>query len=900
MNTSSDTDTPPSWHAMPADAVMEQLNAKQEGLSSAEATRRHGEQGPNRLTPANERTAFERFITQFTNTLVMVLLAAAIVMVVIGEWLDAAVVGGVVLINAIIGFIQEGRAEKALEAVQKAVAPKASVFRNGRAQTVPAETLVSGDVVLVKSGDLVPADLRIIEERGLEVQEAALTGESNAVSKSAEAVEHDAALGDRAGMAYSGTIIARGEGRGVVIAIGDETEIGHIGRMIAETGTTDTPLGQQITRFSRWLTLAILVLAAVTFGAGVWLQGFGAVEMFEAAVGLAIAAVPEALPAILTITMAVGVTRMARRKAIIRRLPAVETLGAVNVICADKTGTLTSNRLTVRSALTNEGRFAIDGQGYAPEGDIRNEKHGGAGSATDDKLLRDLAKAAILCSDASLSENGGEWSIEGDLTDGALIVFAHKVGFDSDEVRKKAPRLDAVPYESDQQYMASLNEDDGRRTIYLKGAPERILDLSDRVATAKGDTALCRDEWLQAVDEVAGQGERLLAVARQDTQTGRLDTGVVERGGFTLIGLVGMIDPARPEARDSIRTCEAAGIEVKMVTGDHAVTAKAIGASLGLQPNVITGPELDRLDDEQFAKAVRDHAIIARATPEHKLRMVNALRSDGRIIAMTGDGFNDAPALKNADVGVAMGGMGTDAAKQAAEMVLTDDNFASIVDAVEEGRTVYDNIRKAILYILPTSFGEAGLIILAVLLGQTLPITALQILWINLVTEVTLSVSIAFDPAESDIMKRKPRQRDAPLLSRFLSWRLAFVTMLMTVGGYALFLWRQESGSIEEARTLVVNTIVMFEIAYLFNCRRLHESVLSFAVLIKNRVILLSIAAVLALQVLFTYAGFMNGLFGSAPVSVADWGMAALFGLGLFAIVEIEKLISRRVWPWPA
>jgi magnesium-transporting ATPase (P-type) len=896
MDTSRDTDTPPSWHTMPADAVMQQLNAKREGLSSAEAKRRHEQQGPNRLTPANERTAFERFVAQFTNTLVMVLLAAAVVMVAIGQWLDAAVVGGVVLINAIIGFIQEGRAEKALEAVQKAVAPKASVLRSGRAQTVPAETLVSGDVVLVKSGDLVPADLRIIEEKGLEAQEAALTGESHAAAKSADVVEQDAALGDRAGMAYSGTMIARGEGRGVVIAIGDETEIGHIGRMMAETGTADTPLGQQITRFSRWLTFAILLLAAVTFGAGVWLQGFSAVEMFEAAVGLAIAAVPEALPAILTITMAVGVTRMARRKAIIRRLPAVETLGAVNVICADKTGTLTSNRLTVRSALTSEGRFALDGQGYAPEGDIRNEKHG-SGDATDDKLLQDLAKAAILCSDASLSENGGEWSIEGDLTDGALIVFAHKVGFDSDAVREKAPRLDAVPYESDQQYMASLNEEDGRRTIYLKGAPERILDLSDRVATAEGETSLNRDEWLQAVEEVAGQGERLLAVARQDTQTGRLDTGIVGRGGFTLIGLVGMIDPARPEARDSIRTCEAAGIEVKMVTGDHAVTAKAIGASLGLRPKVITGPELDRLDDEQFAKAVRDHAIIARATPEHKLRMVGALRSDGRIIAMTGDGFNDAPALQNADVGVAMGGMGTDAAKQAAEMVLTDDNFASIVDAVEEGRTVYDNIRKAILYILPTSFGEAGIIILAVLLGQTLPITALQILWINLVTEVTLSVSIAFDPAESDIMKRKPRQRDAPFLSRFLSWRLAFVTMLMTVGGYALFLWRLESGSIEEARTLVVNTIVMFEIAYLFNCRRLHESVLSFAVLIENRVILLSIAAVLALQVLFTYASFMNDLFGSAPVGVNDWGIAVLFGLALFVIVEIEKLISRRVWP---
>jgi magnesium-transporting ATPase (P-type) len=882
----------PVWHSLPADEVLERVNAPARGLSGEEAARRGEQQDLNRITPAEKRSAWRRFLAQFANALVAVLLGAMAVMAALGDWLDAAVVGAVVLVNAVIGFIQEGRSERALEQVRKAVAHKATVVRDGHAQSVDAEHVVVGDIVAVKSGDLVPADLRLIEAKGLAVQEAALTGESTTTAKKVDPVDERAGLGDRASMAYSGTVIARGQGKGVVVAIGDQTEIGRIGRLLAGAERIETPLAGQLKSFSRRLTATILVLAVAVFSTGVWLHDLSPSEMFQAAVGLAVAAIPEALPAILTITMAIGVTRMARRKAIVRRLPAVETLGSVDVICADKTGTLTSNQLTVQSATTCNGAYFVEGQGYDPSGDIRREDGGGD---ADEPLLEDLARAALLSSDASVRKVEGEWRIDGDLTDGALVVFASKAGLEPDEVRRRFKRIDAVPYEADRQYMASLNEIDGKRVISVKGAPERILELSDRIATVGNGESLDRGRWLSTVEELASGGQRVLAVARREaTNADKLAPEDIESGGFTLLGLCGMIDPARPEAKPSIAKCRDAGIQVRMVTGDHAKTAQAIASSLGLEGKAIAGPELDRLDEDGFGRAAREHPIIARATPEHKIGLIDALRAEGRTIAMTGDGFNDAPALNRADVGVAMGKTGTDAAKEAAEIVLTDDNFASIVDAVEEGRTVYDNIRKAIIYILPTSFGEAGIIILAVLLAQDLPITALQILWVNLVTEVTLSISIAFDQPAPDIMQRPPRPRSTPLLSGFLVWRIALVTMLMTLGAYGLFLWRLGDGSIEEARTLVVNSFVMFEIAYLFNCRYLQASSVDWHVLSGNRIALLSIVAVLLLQAAFTYLGFMNALFGSAPIGMIDWALAALLGLALFAAIEVEKRIGRK------
>jgi len=868
-----------AWHAIETGDALDRLASGPDGLAAQEAERRLAEQGPNRLTPAKRQSALLRFLGQFTNLLVLVLLVSAVIMLLIGELLDAAVVGALVVVNALIGFIQEGRAERALEAVRKAVAPEALVVRNGRQITVPAETLVTGDIAVLSAGTIVPADLRLIEQRGLEIQEAALTGESAPVGKSLRPCAEDSPLAERGSMAWSGTTVARGAGLGAVVATGDATEIGRIGSMLARHESIETPLSRQLDSFSGRLTIAILAIAALVFAIGSWLNDMGMVDAFRAAVGVAIAAVPEALPAILTISMAVGVTRMARRRAIIRKLPAVEALGSVDIICADKTGTITENRLTVRTALTAGGRFEISG------GDEQAE--------TDDPLLHDLARGALLANDAQIRREDGDWAIEGDLTDGALLIFAHKLGLDGD----KAERLASVPYEADQQYMAVLDRDGEGTSIWLKGAPERVLALCTRQTGPDGETPIDRDGWAKQVDALAAEGERVLAIARKPAEAASsLDTAAVDNGDFSLLGLVGMIDPARSGVKDSIARAREAGIAVKMITGDHPATARAIGASVGLEGETVTGTELDRLEDGEFASRAAQATIFARATPQHKQRLIGALQAQNKSIAMTGDGFNDAPALQKADIGVAMGGRGTEAAREASDMVLTDDNFTSIVAAVHEGRTVYENIRKALVYILPTSFGEAGLIILAVLLDQPLPITALQILWVNLVTEATLSVAIAFDPAEPDLMRRPPRPRGEPLLTGFLMWRIGFVATLMTLAGWYLFGRFSDAGSVELARTVVVNGLVACEIGYLLNCRHLRQPAVHLDVLLANPVVLVSIGSVIALQILFTYAPFMQALFGSVALGWADWGFVILFGVLAYAIVEIEKWITRHGW----
>ncbi|AKH43779.1 calcium-translocating P-type ATPase [Altererythrobacter atlanticus] len=866
-----------SWHAIAVDDALARLVSSAEGLSGEEAERRLAEQGPNRLTPPRRESALLRFLAQFTNLLVLVLLVSAVVMLLIGELLDAAVVGSLVIVNAAIGFIQEGRAQRALEAVRNAVAPEALVLRGGRQKTVPATTLVTGDVVVLAAGTIVPADLRLIEERGLEIQEAALTGESAPVGKSLMPCPETCPLAERSDMAWSGTTVARGAGLGLVIATGDNTEIGQIGTMLARRERINTPLSRQLNRFSARLTVAILIIAAAVFAIGSWLNQMHMVEAFRAAVGVAIAAVPEALPAILTISMAVGVTRMAGRRAIIRKLPAVEALGSVDIICADKTGTITENRLTARTALTTNGRFEIPGA------------ENGANAA--DPLVQKLARGALLANDAQIRREDGEWAIEGDLTDGALLIFARKLGVERDG----AQRIASIPYEADQQYMAVLEDDPQGTAIWLKGAPERVLALCSSQAEEGGDRPVDHDLWARRVDRLAADGERVLAIAcrRADGAT-RLDPAAIHAGDFTLLGLVGMIDPPRAGVKEAIASARQAGIAVKMITGDHPATAGAIAASVGLEGDTVTGTELDQLTDAEFAGRADSATIFARATPQHKQRLIGALQSQDKSIAMTGDGFNDAPALQKADIGVAMGGRGTEAAREASDIVLTDDNFTSIVAAVHEGRTVYENIRKALVYILPTSLGEAGLIILAVMLDQPLPITALQILWINLVTEATLSLAIAFDPAEPAMMQHPPRPRHESLLTRFLIWRIAFVATLMTLATWYLFDRFSEEASLELARTIVVNGLVACEIGYLINCRHLHRPAIGLDVLLANRIVPMSIAAVIGLQMMFTYAPFMQALFGSVPLGWADWGFIASLGLLVYAVVELEKLITRR------
>jgi magnesium-transporting ATPase (P-type) len=875
--------------------VLERLDVTSAGLTCQAAEHRLEAEGPNKLTAQRGYPLTVRLLGQFTNTLVLVLLAAAVVMLLIGQRLDALVIAGVVVANALIGFVQEGRAERALEAVRKAVAPEATVIRDGSLLTLPAQCVVRGDIVALKAGDIVPADLRLIEEQGLEIQQGALTGESVPVAKSSKAIPSETALAEREDMAWSGTIVARGVGRGVVVATGDATEIGRIGTMLARAEPRDTPLSRQLSRFGRRFTASILALAVVVFVTGAWLWERDTAEMFRAAVGLAIAAVPEALPAILTITMAVGVTRMARRRAVIRKLPAVETLGSVEVIWTDKTGTITRNQLTVSAAATAEADYEVEGIGYDPIGSVLRA---GAKVPEDDMLLRTLARGAALANDGSLRLAAGEWSVEGDLTDGALLVFATKAGLDIERECATAQRLAEIPYEADQQYMATLNRTGERIVLWVKGAPERVLDFCDKALEANGEQPLDRGAWDRRIEQMAGEGLRLIAIARKHVSSEVLTLETVMQRGLTLVGIVGMIDPARPEASESIASAGSAGIEVKMITSDHPVTATAIAASVGLRGPTVTGPELDALDDLAFDAAARNAVIVARATPEHKQRLIESLQRQGRSSAMTGDGFNDAPALMKADVGVAMGGRGTEAARAAADIVLADDNFASIIAAVREGRTVYDNIRKAVAYILPTSFGEAGLIVLAVLTGQPLPITALQILWINLITEATLSVAIAFDPPEPDIMQRAPRARHSRLLSRFLVWRIAVVSLLMTAGGWLLF-HTLAGSSLELARTVVVNALVGFEIAYLLNCRRLRASALDFGLLARNRVVIVSIAAVIVLQALFTYTGSLNALFGSVPLGAAQWLLIAMLGVAFFFVIELEKRLTRNLWPEP-
>jgi len=885
----------PRWHSLSASDTLTRLEAPREGLSPDEIDARRAQFGPNRLPPPRPQPAWQRLLLQFHNVLIYVLLAAGVITALLGHWLDSGVIFGVVIVNAVIGFIQEGHAEEALDAIRDMLSPHATVTRAGERHEIPAEELVPGDIVYLASGDRVPADLRLISVKNLQVMEAALTGESLAVDKHVDPVETDAALGDRASMAWSGTLVTHGQGTGVVVATGTATELGRISTLLASVEQLTTPLLKLMTRFGQWLAGVILLLSALIFGFGVWVRGYPASDMFLAAVGLAVAAIPEGLPAIMTITLAIGVTRMAKRNAIIRRLPAVETLGAVSVICSDKTGTLTRNEMTVQTVIGADGVFAVSGSGYAPEGGFTRE-----GERADPErypLLREVAHAAFLCNDAELHDTAEGWQLTGAPTEGALLTLALKAGLDPRQTRAALPRSDVIPFESEHRFMATLNHDHaGRGFIYLKGAPERVLALCETQRSAGGEAPLDPGFLHARMEEAAARGMRLLALAVRHETTTTLNFNDIENGGFTLLAVLGLADPPREEAIQAVATCRAAGIRVKMITGDHAATAQAIGKQLGLGEAVraVTGADIETLDDAQLRELVAKTDIFARASPEHKLRLVEALQSLGHVTAMTGDGVNDAPALRRADVGVAMGQKGTEAAKEAAEMVLADDNFASIAHAVEEGRTVYGNLKKAVVFILPTNAAEAGMVLIAILLGIALPITPVQILWVNMVTAVTLALALAFERPEPEAMRQPPRNPREPLLTRFMLWRIVFVSVLLVAGSFGLFLWELERGMpLDAARTAAVNALVMGEIFYLFNCRRLTAPVVGWSRLLGNRAVLVAIGILVVLQGLFTYLPLLQTLFATTPLDLATWGRILLFGVIVYGGVELEKAIIR-------
>ena len=887
--------TPPSWHAVQSDQALADFQTSLSGLTSATAERRLSEHGPNRLTPPKKRGPFVRFLLQFHNVLIYVLLGAAVVTAILGHGVDTAVILGVIVINALISFIQEGKAEKSLDAIRNMLSLRAMVMRDGQRKEIDASELVPGDIVLLTSGDKVPADLRLVEMRNLRIEEAALTGESEPVEKAKEIVAKDAPIGDRLCMSYSGTLVVFGQGKGVVVATGDSTEIGRIGRMLAEVESVETPLLKQMAVFGRWLTAGTLALAGFALAFGMLVHGQPASEMFLAAVGLAVAAIPEGLPAIMTITLAIGVQRMAGRNAIIRRMPAVETLGAITTICSDKTGTLTKNEMTVQRLVTAEAVIEVAGVGYAPHGGFSAD-----GQEIDPAALSDIARIALLCNDARLREADGDWRLEGDPTEGALLALALKAGLDSSFENEAWPRVDVIPFESEHRFMATLHHDHAGNVLALvKGAPERIIGMCQLQRNGGQDTAISPTFWQSGIEALAAEGYRVLALASKPMEHGKRELSFADvEEGLTLLALAGIMDPPREEAIRAVAACHAAGIRVKMITGDHAVTAAAIARSMGLLANqgkALTGAEIETMDSGVLRKAVQEVDVFARASPEHKLRLVEAMQANGEVAAMTGDGVNDAPALKRADVGVAMGHKGTEAAKEAAEMVLADDNFASIAAAVEEGRTVYDNLRKAVVYVLPTSVGQAAMVLIAVLFGMTLPITPVQILWVNMVTAVTLSLAIAFERPEPGLMARQPRDPKEPLVNGFMLWRIGFVTTLLVITSFGMFLWEVERGmGLEFARTAAVNTLVMGQIFYLFNCRRLTGSVLSKEGFLGNRIALWAVAILVLLQLAMTHLPFKQALFGTDHLDSETWLRVVIAGALVFLAVELEKVFWRR------
>ena len=882
------------WHATDAKDVLKHLEVDVEkGLDSDGVKKRLEEHGPNELPKGKKRSAWMRLLMQFHNVLIYVLIAAAIITALMDHWIDTWVIFAVVIVNALIGFIQEGKAERALESIREMLSLDAVVIRDGEKKTVEAEELVPGDIVMLKSGDKIPADIRLVKSKDFRVEESPLTGESTAVEKTTDAADADAVIGDRTSMAFSGTVVVYGKATGVVVATGEDSELGKINKMMSEVEKITTPLLQKIDKFGKWLSLIILGVTALFFAFGYFFRDYTIAELFLAAISLVVASIPEGLPAIMTITLAIGVQRMAARNAIIRRLPSVETLGSVDVICSDKTGTLTRNEMTAKTIITAEKKYTVEGTGYNPEGNILLDDE--KADPEEDKVLRQLLQAIRTSNNSEIGQDDeGNWKLTGTPTEGALLTLSYKGGFKD----FKPKRIDHIPFESDHKYMATLNDVDGEHVVFITGAPERVLEICNKQYTADGEQDVDHDYWEEMMEEVAAKGQRLLAAAFNKTEKSRteIDKDDLEKQKVFL-GIIGIIDPPRDEVIEAIRECKEAGVQVKMITGDHAITAKAIGKEIGIGDGekVMTGREMEEMDDAKLREIADEYDVYARTSPEHKLRLVQALQENGRLCAMTGDGVNDAPALKKANIGIAMGIKGTEVSKDAAEMVLADDNFASIVNAIEEGRTVYDNLRKTLLFLLPTNGAEALVLMAAILLGVVMPITPVQVLWVNMVTAVTLALAITFEPMEEKVMQRPPRKPDEPILGKLFVWRIVFVSFLIGALTFWVFNHMHSLGVEEEVkRTVAVNTLVAGQLFYLFNCRKIKLPSLGKG-FFNNKYAFIAAGALIVLQVFFAYTPFMNTFFGTAPIEASLWLYPLIAGIAVFFIVELEKYVVGRL-----
>ncbi|HKZ98118.1 MAG TPA: HAD-IC family P-type ATPase [Thermoplasmata archaeon] len=924
-----------AWHSLPPDAALQRLESSPLGLSREEAASRLARYGPNELVQTTRISPLRILLSQFTDVLVIVLIIAAVISAALGlskgesaELLDAALIVVIVILNATLGFVQEYRAERSLQALKALAAPKAHVVREGETLVVPARELVPGDIVLLAAGDRVPADARLLEASGLRADEASLTGESLPVTKTPEPLREDTFLADRRNLVFLGTSIEGGRGKAVVVGTGMQTELGTIAGLVQQETSEETPLQRQLDRLGKQIGAAVLAVAAVVFLIGVVRDIRQAEVLFLTAVGLAVAAIPEGLPAVVTISLALGLQRMVKRHALVRKLPAVEALGSATIICSDKTGTLTKGEMNVRALFAGGREYVVQGEGFDPSGAV--VAGDGVVLADDDPSLREILVCGVLCNDAVLKREGDRWTVDGDATEGALTVAARRAGLDPEAVRAEWARVAEIPFTSERKKMSTLHAripvdrladllarpegervsrlaDAGPKVLCVKGAPERVLAACTRVL-ADGEVRPLEDydrkQLLYRNQEMATRALRVLALARREfpAELPALQEGDLERD-LTFLGLVGMMDAPRHDATKAIDRCTRAGIRVVMITGDHKLTAMAVAREMGILSEgelALTGEDLERMSQEDLVRDVEKIKVYARVSPAHKLRIVDAWKKKGHVVAMTGDGVNDAPALKRSDLGVAMGITGTDVAKESADMVLTDDNFASIVAAVEEGRGIYDNIRKFVRYMLSTNSGEVLTIFLASVLFWPLPLLPLQILWINLITDGFPALALTVEPKESGLMERKPRDPKAGILSGGIGFHIAWVGSLMAVGALALFQWaianRPGDPGLEEPRTLVFFLLTMFQVFHVLAIRVERTSVFKEG-FFRNRHLILAVLGTVALQLLVIYAPFLQPAFRTRALPWEELLAATLVASSVFFAVEFEKWVRRRREP---